>query len=398
MEARVTSAGTDGPARAPHVLLVTGTLEGGGAERIMSDMANYWSARGWRVQLATWTGPAVADFYTLSSAVERVWLDVAARGHGPLATMRSNLARVVKLRRLLKRQRPDAVLSFIDVPNVLTILAASGLGIRVVVSERSEFIPGDAAGAYRLARPWRLLRRLVYRWAERVTALNGEAARRVSEECSVEVEVIPNPLRDLPFITREREALVLGFGRLGSEKGFDVLLRAFDAVAGEFPAWRLVLLGRGPEAGALRSLRQTLSARERIEINDPVTGVEEWIARAGLVVLPSRFEAFGNAILESLGMGSAVISTECSGPRSFVTDGINGRLVPIGDVAALAAAMRQLMSDPSARERLGREAAKVRESHRQALIMRKWERCLFPDREQSAPTVQPNLIHTDRDV
>ena len=380
--------GERAPASLPHVLLVTGTLEGGGAERIMADMANYWAARGWRVQLATWSGPEVGDFYALAPGVQRVWLNLSARERSMLGAIRGNLARALKLRRFLKRERPDAVLSFLDVPNVLAILAALGLGIPVVVSERSEFISGASTGAYVLARPWQIMRRLAYRWAQRVTALNAEAAKRVSAECGVEVEVIPNPLRDLPIITCERESLVLGFGRLGREKGFDLLLRAFDIVASDFPGWRLVLLGQGPEKTALIALRNSLGAHDSIEIRDPVSAVEEWIARAGIVVLPSRFEAFGNALLESLGMGAAVVSTLCSGPRSFVTDGVNGRLVPTNDVGALASAMRQLMADPAKRAALSREARKVRESYRQGLIMGVWERCLFPGRE--VPVVMAN--------
>ena len=154
------------------------------------------------VGAATWTGPEVADFYSLAPDIERVWLNVDTGQRAPFARMRRNVARVLKLRRLLKESRPAAVLSFIDVPNVLTILGSLGLPVRVVVSERNDLRrpngQGEHVGAYPLSRPWRILRRLVYRWADGVTALHQDAAQWVCAECGVAAEVIPNPLRELP--------------------------------------------------------------------------------------------------------------------------------------------------------------------------------------------------------
>lgn len=360
----------------------------------MSNMASYWVDRGWRVQLATYSDRKVPDFYPLAPAVERVWLEVDSRDGSPFSRLRSNCTRVLKLHRLVKTSRPDVVLSFIDVPNVLTILATRGLKQRVVISERHDPCEtegkGRYAGAYVLGRPWRILRRLVYRCADQVTAVNSDAARWISRECAVAVEVIPNALRELPSMGGEREALVLGVGRLATQKGFDLLLQAFDKVAVQFPDWRLVILGQGPEHARLHSLREGLNSRDRIEIGQPVANVENWMARAGLIVLPSRFEAYGNAILESLGMGAAVISTLCGGTPSFMKDHVNGRLVPVDDVEALARAMADLMADPETRRSLGQEALKVRETNRQDLIMRRWEQCLFPG-DSGARTVAGSI-------
>jgi GalNAc-alpha-(1->4)-GalNAc-alpha-(1->3)-diNAcBac-PP-undecaprenol alpha-1,4-N-acetyl-D-galactosaminyltransferase len=375
-------AHSSGGSRPPHVLLVTGSLGSGGAERVMSSMAGYWAERGWRVQLATFSDRRVPDFYPVAAGVERIWLDATDRNSGGLARLSTNLGRVLRLRKLARASRPDAVLSFIDVPNVLTIMATRGLGLRVVVSERHE--PGQTEpggrfeGAYLLGRPWRILRRLVYRWADQVTTVNAEAADWLRSQCGVDVEVIPNALRQLPFPAGLRERLVLGVGRLATQKGFDLLLRAFDRVADGFPDWRLVILGQGSEHAHLELLRAGLKSAARIELPGQAPDVEEWMARAGLIVLPSRFEAYGNAILESLGMGAAVISTPCGGTPSFLNDGVNGRLVPVEDVDALAGVMAELMADPQARRLLGERALKVRETNCQTVIMPRWEHCLFP--------------------
>jgi GalNAc-alpha-(1->4)-GalNAc-alpha-(1->3)-diNAcBac-PP-undecaprenol alpha-1,4-N-acetyl-D-galactosaminyltransferase len=118
---------------------------------------------------------------------------------------------------------------------------------------------------------------------------------------------------------------------------------------------------------------------DRVEFVGQTPDVIDWMSRAGMVVQPSRFEGFPNVVLESMGIGAAVISADCpSGPADLIEDGVNGRLVPVGDVETLAQVMAELMSRPDERTRLGRAATGVRERYRQEAVMARWEACLFP--------------------
>ncbi|MDP9198861.1 MAG: glycosyltransferase family 4 protein [Pseudomonadota bacterium] len=352
-----------------HLLLVTTSLECGGAERQMTDMANYWSARGLRVTLATWTGPTTTDFYDTDSRISRVYLNDESPGR-----IRVNLRRVFKLRRHLLESRPDAVLSFLTRSNVPTILAAFGLGLRVIVSERTQ--PAREIG---LPYEWRILRRMVYRFSAGIVCQTRASAEWIRINWRTKPRVIPNALRSLPRAAADREKLVLGVGALKSEKGFDLLLEAYARISQDFPGWRVVILGEGPERAALLRLRDELGLRDHVEFHGRVRDVQNWMARAGLVVQPSRFEGFPNAVLESMGMGAVVVSADCpAGPAEMIDDGVNGRLVPVEDVRALSRAMAELMAQPELRLRLGREAMKVRERFGQELIMAQWEALLLP--------------------
>jgi GalNAc-alpha-(1->4)-GalNAc-alpha-(1->3)-diNAcBac-PP-undecaprenol alpha-1,4-N-acetyl-D-galactosaminyltransferase len=354
--------------------MITGSLEGGGAERVLADMANYWDHKGWRITLATWAGPSSEDFYELNPGVNRVSLHVDGPNTSLLSKIRAYFLRIRKLRRMLMNARPDAVLSFIDISNVMTLLACVGLKLRVIVSERS-----SAAATASIPRMWRALRIAVYRNAHAVVAQTPDAARWIGELCDVKAIVIPNPLRALPDAEVRRETVILAVGRLSQEKGFDLLLRAFSDVKREFSAWRLVIIGSGPEHAALLRLSEQLELGDRVEFRPATKDIEQWMFRAGLVVQPSRFEGFPNVILEAMGMGAAVISADCrSGPAEIIKDGVNGRLVPVDDVAALAKAMGELMLQPEERARLGREAKKVRQTFRQDLVMKLWESCVLP--------------------
>jgi glycosyltransferase involved in cell wall biosynthesis len=356
------------------VLLVIGSLQGGGAERQISDMANYWVAKDWKVVLATWSGPEVIDFYPLDARVSRVRLATPSEGAIGRSRICTNLKRVVRLRAILKSTRPHAVLSFMTESNILTILAGTGLNLRVAVSERVQ-------PAFHSAFPWtwRMLRRVLYTWADAVVAQTQEAAHWLELNCRTTVTVIPNALRGLPEVSGEREALIIGVGRLTHQKGFDVLLRAFASIASKFESWRLAIIGEGAERQTLERLRGELSLDDRVEFVGQTPDVVAWMGRAGLVVQPSRFEGFPNVVLESMGLGAPVISSDChSGPADLIDDGANGRLVPVGEVETLAQVMAELMSNPDERARLGQAATGVRERFRQDAVMDRWEVCLFP--------------------
>jgi GalNAc-alpha-(1->4)-GalNAc-alpha-(1->3)-diNAcBac-PP-undecaprenol alpha-1,4-N-acetyl-D-galactosaminyltransferase len=352
-----------------RLLLVTGTLECGGAERQLAEMANYWAERGVDVSLATWSGPQIRDFYRLDGRIRRVHLGVASGGR-----LRGNLGRILKLRKLMRNTAPDAALSFLTRSNVPTILAGIGLPLRVVISERVQ--PAHETG---LQLAWRILRRFVYRQAAAIVSQTTGAAEWIRSNLGAKVLVIPNALRPLPAESDVREPLVVGIGRLVPQKGFDLLLRAFAQVESAHPEWRVAIAGEGPERKALERLSAELGVRGRVDFVGHVREVESLMARASLVVQPSRYEGFPNAVLESMGMGAAVISADCpAGPAELIEDGINGRLVPVEDIDALAQAMAELMGEPALRLRLGREATRVRERFRQDSIMAQWEAVLVP--------------------
>ncbi len=367
----------------PNVLFVADSLEGGGAERARADMASYWAGKDWCVTLVTLKYSDALDFYSIATNVSRVRLGVKSSNSSFLAKVRSSISCILRLRRQFRLTQPDAVLSFIDVPNVLTILGLMGLGMRTVVSERGcpdkDSQMGYQAWSYTLSRPWQLLRRLVYGRADAVTALNHHTAEWLSKECRVQVKVIPNGIRALPTCSYERGTEIVAAGRLHAVKGFDVLIDAFARISADFPAWRLVIIGDGIENSALHALRDDLSLSDKIAFEPPQKDIEMRFARAGLVVAPSRSEAFGNVILESMAMGAAVISTTCAGPMSMIEDGVNGRLVPVGNAVVLSDVMAELMSQPEQRARLGREAEKVRRQFAQESMMELREDCLVPE-------------------
>lgn len=149
-----------------------------------------------------------------------------------------------------------------------------------------------------------------------------------------------------PTLSPARGRTILAIGRLAPEKGFDVALRSFAAL--NDPEARLVLLGEGPEEAALRALAQTLGIADQVTFAGYVRDPRPWLARARLLLVSSWHEGFGAVIVEALGMGRPVVATDCT-PAALDLLGAPGcgRLAPVGDVAALSAALAEELRAPA---------------------------------------------------
>jgi glycosyltransferase involved in cell wall biosynthesis len=175
---------------------------------------------------------------------------------------------------------------------------------------------------------------------------------------------IPNAVRSPTFLSEDRgrvnERIVLGIGRLAKQKGFDLLLRAFSNAGLADDGWRIVLLGEGDERKALSKLSEDLGISKSFEMPGHAKNIPDWILKASIFALPSRYEGFPNALLEAMQLGTACVSFDCpSGPGDLIQHGSNGLLVAPGDVDALSKALRGLALDEPLRDRLAREATKV---------------------------------------
>jgi glycosyltransferase involved in cell wall biosynthesis len=355
-----------------NACIVLPSLSAGGAERAASELATSLAAHEWMVIIATLDGAGSDDFYAVDPRVVRVRLALAGPTRGLREKLSSTSRRIAKLRRLFAEQRPHVILAFLETTNVLCLMAARGLGVPVVVAERT-----DPRMHRAVPLPWRLGRWLLYRRAAAVVAQTESVASWLRHHCHTQVEVIPNALRALPPAAHAREPLVLSVGRLDRAKGFDVVLRAFALVQSAFPSWRLAIVGEGPEGPALRRLAIELGLTGRVDWPGQQHGIEAWFGRAAVVAQGSRYEGFPNVLLEAMGMGAAVVATDCrSGPRELITSGIDGILVPVDDIEAMAAALRLLLGDTRLRERLGASAQAVRERYSAVQVMGHWRQLL----------------------
>jgi glycosyltransferase involved in cell wall biosynthesis len=360
-----------------RIALAIPTLNGGGAEHVMSTMASYWAQHGHDIHLITHDRPE-NDFYPMDGRVVRHGFDISKPPRHVLDTVRHNIQRVTLPRACMKDIRPDAVISFTVRMNTQNLIALLGTKIPVIVSERNNPL------AQRQPLPFDLLRRHLYPRASALV-VQTEAARAwaLGFMPHGKVHVIPNPVfvrqgsmnTDMP---EQRGGLVAcSAGRLIQGKGFDLLIRAFHGAARDRPEWSLLILGEGEDRTRLEGIIRELGIQDRVHMPGRVKNPSDYMASSKLFVLSSLHEGFPNALIEAMAVGLPVISTNCPfGPSEIVNDGVDGILVPSGDVQALSCAMEYLMVHEDVRNRLGERARVSSEKFSLETVMHRWESLL----------------------
>ena len=365
-----------------RITLIIHALAPGGAERVMARMANYWAGEGREITLIT-RHPRDTDFYEINPNISRVALDVMHVSKSRLVAVWTNLFLIKKLRRAIMESNPDAVISFIDLTNIYTLLATRGLRMKVIVSERVDI------SQYSIGKIESWLRRLTYTWASAVVVQTERVAQwvRLNLKCK-SVAVIPNPILMDKFAFNQSiladvindyrdKVTIVAMGRLCQQKGFDLLIEAFAIANASYPEWRLVIFGEGQERSNLTSLSKELGISDKVFMPGVVKEPIPLLQQADIFVMSSRFEGFPNALLEAMACGLPVISFDCpSGPGEIIRDGIDGLLVPSEDVDALANAMKRLMADEEERKLLGARAVEVLDRFGIEKVMKQWEELL----------------------
>ena len=331
------------------ILVVISNLHGGGAERVLSLLSREW-AKSHRVVIVLFNSSRVAYNY----GGQIVDLRIPA-SHHPLNKVYNIIARSARLTGLIRHERPDRIISFMESANFPAVFAAALAGClrRLWVSVRNN--PMYFPFSYRILIPW------VYRLPDRVISVS-EGVKRSLESMGVPAErisTISNPViieKDLESEARESAPpvpipYILGVGRLEEQKGFDRLLKAFSCL--NQTQFHLVILGQGMELANLFRQTRELGVEDRVHFLGWIVDVDAWYRHAECFVLSSRFEGYPNVLIEAMANDCPVVSFDCPyGPVEIIEDNENGLLVSEGDIDALAEAISRVLNDQALRREL----------------------------------------------
>jgi glycosyltransferase involved in cell wall biosynthesis len=353
-----------------RIAFVIPNLGPGGAERVATLLANEWNAAGNDVTLVTFDAPGAEPFFTLDPGVSLRQIEASAGPRGLSARLGTNVARVSRLRSVLKELHPDIVLAFMTEANVVALAASRGLALPVVISERNQ---PERPG---LGRVHKLARRLTYPRAAAMVFQTDAIASWARSRYRAPIHVIPNPVRLGMGGARRKDGDVrwlTSLGRLAHQKGFDILIKSFAAVASKHPQWRLVIYGEGPDRPLLERLRAESGHADRILLPGLTKDPARALSNASLFVLPSRFEGYPNALLEALAQGLPVLATACPGGTvEILANGVYGMLTPSDDMVALTTALDAMLSAPDLRDAYAWKAPRAVAGLDVATVGKRW--------------------------
>ena len=366
-----------------RVCFVIPSLAGGGAERVAVQVLNALDQSRWDRSLFLFerAGPFLADVspdITLESA------DVASR-----------IGQWRALRRFIRKARPDVVVAFLSYWSALTATRAAGVGAKVV------FAIGTPVGAflsdrdYRWSQPWNrrvftTVMRTACALADRIIATSSGVADDLIESVgstAARIRVVHNPVDVTEVASAAREPIdsadearwqrpvIVAAGRLAEAKNYALLIEAF-AILRRRSVATLFILGTGDEEANLRSRIASHGLVDSVHLCGFRRNPWSYMARADVFALTSRYEGFGNVLVEAMACGVPVVATRSAGTLEVITPGADGLVVDQHEPAAFASALASVIDNSELRAQMSATALLHAERYRTDTIARDYDRVL----------------------
>jgi len=331
-------------------LIIPSVKAGGGAERIITELANYFSSKN-NIQVHFIMLIAEKQFYSLN---ENIITYVPDFKHHNYKRLIFTLKIMRFLRKTIRTINPYSVLSFEEMYNSFVLLSLLFLKCRIYVSDRSQ--PNRNWGYIH-----KILKKVLYPTSTGIIA-QTEIAKDIffKQVGHKNIIVIPNPIRRINPGKEVREKIVLNVGRFVKSKRQDLLIEIFSKI--RQTNWKLLLAGDGPERENLFTKCHTLGLLDKILFLGNVSDIDYYYRISRIFAFTSDSEGFPNALGEAMAASNAVISFDCmAGPSDLIIDGVNGFLVKNNNIEEYTAKLQFLIDNPLLCESFGEEAKKTSE-------------------------------------
>lgn len=352
-----------------HIAMLISSLNKGGSERVLVNLAEYFYSKGYRVTVVTQY--KTENEYEISHGIRRIFSEITEEeiGKGRISNF---LKRFCKLRNIWKQEKPDLILSFIGKNNMMAVMTSRFLHIPVVVSVR-----GEPAQEY-YSPLLKTSANLLFCRADGVVFPVEKSADFFSRPVRKKAVCLKNSLNPV-FLRKpyegEREKRIVAVGRVDANKNHEMIIRAFEGLAEKYPDYRLVIYGEGELRLSLLEMAEEMGLKDRVLMPGSIADVADAIYKASIFVLSSYSEGMPNTLIEAMALGIPSVSTDCpcGGPAELIRNGENGYLVEPGDWKNLQVILQKLIDEPERAKKMGKKASKIQEELNPDVINKMWE-------------------------
>lgn len=354
------------------IVFAIDTNTAGGGERVIATLANYMCEKGYETYLIN--SDTSSSFYPINENVIVLKMGLDREKTGRIQRF---IKKYMYLKAFFKKNKPEAVVTFLFNMEAPVILAGLATKTRVFTSVRNT--------AWSYPKKERLFRKHFYPKIAGVVFQSKQVQKFDDFAKLKNSTVIMNPMADdvkaviQPVPYRERRNVIISVARLEKQKNHDLLIRAFARIANEFPEFELHIFGEGSQRESLQNLIQDLNLEDRVFLKGAVSGAIQKNKDAKLFVMSSNFEGFPNALAEALVYGIPSISTDFdTGVASeLIHEGENGWLVDVGDVDGFSDKMRLVLSMGDKTDVVSQKCVRVFEKLNSNVVCKQWEDYVF---------------------
>ena len=344
------------------IIVSSATLAQGGASRVCANLSTPLCDAFDTVIFVTWSDRP--QFYTIDNRVKWYCVEKEAGGTG-------ELKRMLWFRRLIKSERPDLILSFLEPWNLRVLGCTIGLGVKTIVAERTD--------PWIVNKYWVMqeFEKLMYSRADGILVQTPSIQKFFNGGLKKRTHIIYNPVNLPPemvgkAVVAPKKKRIVFVGRLVPVKNIEILIKAFEIFTKSHVDYSLTIYGDGPLEGELKALVSSLNLSEKVDIPGPSKTIHQDILDAEMLCLVSKREGMSNTMIEAMTLGIPCICTKVSGAVDLIKDGDNGLLVDIGDIEGLALKMDYIATHKEEALKMGENATKVYELLNKDRIFKEW--------------------------
>lgn len=343
------------------LIIFIGTLQSGGAERVVSEISAMYADHFKEIVLLTYYDSPI--FYRIDSRIRLECIEARTK-------TRNRVKNAFWMRKFVQHEKPDVFLSFMISLNLFSIWSLAFVKKHLVVCERND--PSKIG-----SRLMRKFRNFSYHFCDRIEVQTLNGKKYFSKSIQEKITIIANPnhitLEQRNEVLRTpKENRIANVGRLIQQKNYPLLINSFADVLKYYPEYKLDLYGDGEDRNELQNLVNSLGIDKSVVFHGVIPNAYMKLGSAKVYVLPSYIEGMPNALMEAMAVGMPCVATDVSGVRDIITDGENGFIVTVNDKESMVDRIKKLIESDILRNKFSHNTISVFEKFEKERIFKQW--------------------------